>query len=106
MKSKVVIAIDGTNYLQFYCPGCDCLENIPFKAGTNYDGPVWTYTGSEEHPSITPSVRHFFPAHDNIREETTCHYYLSNGVIKFCGDCKHSLNGKEVPLIEIPEKYI
>jgi hypothetical protein len=31
-----------------------------------------------------------------------CHYFLHAGVLKFCGDSKHALAGKEVALPDHP----
>jgi hypothetical protein len=94
MVSKIVTGNDGTKYLKFRCPGCDCNELIPFEAGSEYKGPIWGYNHNESSPTLTPSVRHFYPAHDGIPEETTCHFHLQNGVFNYCGDCKHNLNGQ------------
>lgn len=101
--SKIVKWKDGTYALRFYCSGCKHLDEIPFERGENYQGPIWQFTGTEARPTISPSVRNFFPAHDEIPEQTTCHYHLKNGVQEFCGDCKHELNGKIIPLQDYHE---
>jgi hypothetical protein len=33
-----------------------------------------------------------------------CHYFLTDGLISFCGDSTHDFAGKTVPLPELPER--
>jgi hypothetical protein len=51
-----------------------------------------------ERPTFTPSVRHYIPARDGRPEKTTCHYFITDGQMVYCGDCEHELAGKTVPM--------
>lgn len=75
---------DGT-WLIYDCPGCNHTHSVPAKR--------WNWNGSLEKPTLSPSVKHFFPAAHGRPEETICHYHITDGKIIFCNDCKHTLRG-------------
>lgn len=85
----------------WWCPGCKYHHWVPTDGSRG-----WRFTGTMEKPSITPSVRHFDPAHMSddgktveIPEKTFCHYFITDGQIKYCRDCTHHLNGQTVPMV-------
>jgi hypothetical protein len=81
------------------------MELIPFHRGSDYEGPIWGFPGTEACPTLTPSVRHSTGVNpDGIPFGTVCHYHLINGFLEYCNDCKHELNGKRVPLPEVKEE--
>lgn len=83
-SEPVVVRLMGKN-LYYYCPGC--------KHGHSVDAERWHWDGDEQCPTLSPSVRHFI-----ISGPTTCHYFVRNGQIQYCGDCQHDLAGQTVPL--------
>lgn len=100
----------------WWCPGCKHLHWVPV-APEKVDH-RWKWDGNVTEPSIEPSVRHYFTRYQRDaegkliadaagkplpgEEVTTCHYYVTKGRIIFCGDCRHELNGKTVPLPILP----
>lgn len=85
----------GNGYLMHWCPGCKSLHL--FKVGIG-EPPVWTFNGNVEKPSFSPSmlINQGVSGH-------TCHYYLTDGVLQFCGDCDaHGLANQRVPLPQLP----
>lgn len=91
-----------------WCPGCEHAHIIYTEPGRR---PTWTWNGSVERPTTTPSVR-FFTTYDenherlpNNGERTLCHYFLTDGQLVFCGDSPHRFAGQTVPLPDIPENY-
>lgn len=90
----------GTAGYNFWCPGCERTHS--------YWVPRWTWNGSLERPSFTPSLRVFLPKHkdpdtgEEVPEKTLCHLHLTDGILKFCGDSIHGLAGKDVPLADWP----
>lgn len=94
---------DGTKYLKFKCPACGCHELIPFRAGSDYKGPVWKFNGNLESPTLQPSVRHYVPDDKGKIKETTCHYFLTSGNISYCNDSPHELSGQTVRIPELIE---
>jgi len=70
----------------FHCPGCG--HSHPFDQR-------WTWNGSMESPTFTPSLLVFkdFP-------ELRCHSFVTDGKIQFLSDCHHSMAGQTV---EIPD---
>ena len=90
-----VIAIrthGGEQWVWYYCAGCKQLHGVPSKR--------WNWNGSITSPTLSPSVRHYFPASEYGPEKTTCHYFVRDGRIEFCGDCEHELSGKIVDMTE------
>lgn len=101
---------EGEGMYSFYCPGCDFLHvyyvNSPhWKGGKG----GWTFNGDMERPSFNPSLLnrtgiHADPNWDPGLEDgkdrtkppysTICHLYVTDGVINYCNDCTHHLNGK------------
>lgn len=77
-----------------WCPGCEHSHHIPT--------PRWSFNGNVEKPTFAPSVRYFEPAHDGKPEKTFCHYFIKDGQIEFCADCRHEFSGKTVPLPVMP----
>lgn len=87
----------GSRGIAHFCPGCEGVHVIWFeRAGEAQGAPCWSYDGNARSPTCWPSVRIF------DREGTDCHYFLKAGQIEFCGDCRHSLSGKTVPLPDWP----
>ena len=69
----------------FHCPGCN-MKHV-------YDQ-RWTFNGDQEQPTFTPS----YLAHKN-RTSPRCHLFVTDGQIKFLGDCTHELAGTTVPMV-------
>ncbi len=86
----------GVEYIYYWCAGCKCTHSVPTQR--------WNWNKSVESPTLSPSVRHFIQPR-NGPEQTLCHYHLRNGILEYCEDCPHELNGKKVPLQEIPDDY-
>lgn len=90
---KVAVRIhQGVKHVWYHCPGCKHLHGVPAER--------WHWNGSEDSPTLSPSVRHFTPAGEHGPEVTHCHYFVRDGRIEFCGDCKHEFAGKTVELQE------
>lgn len=88
-----------------WCPGCDAPHGIWVEQPNRLNA-KWTFNGNQELPTFSPSIRCFHwskykedatPA-DGAIEITDCHYFIVDGIIRYCGDCKHKLNGQTVPL--------
>lgn len=75
--------------LIFWCPGCDCYHGI--KVGV--DG--WKWNGNYETPTISPSIL--------TLGEAKCHAYITDGAIKFLGDCSHARAGQTVSLGDVDD---
>jgi hypothetical protein len=80
----------GTQHvLGFHCPGCGHAHA--------YYVPRWTWNGSMEKPSFTPSLVNTTEYGDS-REKRVCHLYVTDGKIQFLTDCWHDLKGKMVEM--------
>lgn len=101
---------DGSIGYGHYCPGCGQIHIVYVKSdGARQGRPIWGFNDNLEKPSFTPSVRYFEPEHldDGVKvpEHTICHYHITDGEIRYCGDCQHELSGKTVPLPALPARY-
>lgn len=73
--------------MSFFCPGCKCWHDVRI-AGEGH--PRWTWNGSMDSPTFTPS----------IHIAGVCHSFVINGTIHFLIDNAHSQSGQTV---ELPE---
>lgn len=82
----------------FYCPGCEGRHAYYTKHPTLH----WSFNGNEEAPSFTPSllIRHRDPDKPGEFNER-CHLFVTNGELRYCGDCTHPLAGKTVPMVSL-----
>lgn len=78
-----------------WCPGCKFLHVIPARPNG------WTFNGSFERPTFSPSVKHTWNERGDGGLDKCCHYFIEDGNIRFCGDCTHTMAGAVVPLTSI-----
>lgn len=82
-----------------FCPACKYGHAFYVKPWG--DGkPVWTWNGSLESPTFSPSMLVFGnkPKDPQYRDTPRCHSFVRDGMIQFLSDCEHSLAGQTVPL--------
>lgn len=87
----------------FHCPGCKCAHIYVTARPPGEKGPIWTFNGSLESPTFSPSL--LMNGDEKYKNPTTprCHLFVENGTIKYCGDCEHELRGKTIPMQDIEE---
>jgi len=98
---------DGSDVVSGYhhwCPACGQAHGIATIKRTP-SSPVWSFNGDLERPTFHPSVRCFHTDRDTGKQETLCHYFVTDGQIVFCADNPHELNGQTVPLPEFPASW-
>lgn len=84
--------------LRFRCPGCSRAHGV--QHGSDI-GPNWTWNGSLERPTFTPSVLVTYDGADAGQASappSVCHSYVTDGRIQFLNDCTHVLVGQTVDL--------
>lgn len=91
-KFDVTTQADGTQHVRYTCPGCKHEHSVPAAH--------WNWNGDVDKPTLSPSVRHL--DEKDGKRVTTCHYFIREGRIEFCGDCQHELSGK---IVELPNCY-
>ena len=103
--------------LYHWCEACGHVHGARIDDGRPTSMPKWTWNGDREKPTLSPSILNFTTYSDQDdnyggprklpegQRRTLCHYFLKDGVIEYCGDNPHALNGKSVPLIDIPDGY-
>ena len=60
----------------------------------DHKGPVWTWNGDTEKPTLQPSVKTWDNTH-------TCHTWITDGQSIFLDDCTHEFAGQTLDLLEI-----
>ena len=124
-KLSSILHNSTDNGLLFWCPGCEMAHRIQHGAGT---GPRWGWNGDVGKPTFTPSVLvreirldmseaeeaaydaafeacgYTSEILDDPRFSSVCHSYVTDGRIKFLGDCTHGLAGQTVDLPAWPER--
>ena len=100
------------SYFLFWCPGCGCGH--VFQCGDGFAHPQrWEFDGNYDNPSFSPSLRMFTRVTreegdrlvDTGEQQTTCHLHVQAGELRYCGDCPHAMNGKTIPMQDIPNDY-
>ena len=69
-----------------WCSGCQMTHPLPDS---------WTFNGDLDKPTFSPSFK-------QTVGDVTCHYFIREGRIEYCGDSWHELSGKTVELPDLP----
>lgn len=88
---------DEKRTVMFNCPGCGTFHGATTE-GKNGSGAQWSFNGSEESPTLSPSLLVKWLRSDGSTVQGVCHSFVRNGSIEFLSDCTHSLAGQTVPL--------
>lgn len=98
------IGVAGQPRIAIWCPACDCAHAVRVKPAPN----PWEWNESLERPTFTPSIlcrtpypknAPYRPAHLKPTDEAhICHSFVTDGKIRFLGDCTHAMAGKTVDL--------
>lgn len=86
----VKLRVGSSGWAVFHCPGCECGHRFLVRPNPQYaDKPVWRWNGSEDSPTLTPSLNYV----------GVCHSFVTDGKIQFLGDSTHKLAGQtgEIP---------
>jgi hypothetical protein len=83
----------------FYCPGCKNYHEVAIAPNKNSKGASWTFNGSEDKPTFSPSILSKIEFTD--RPTQICHSFVTDGEIKYLPDCTHNLTGKTVELPDV-----
>lgn len=95
-------AITQIELLSFRCPGCNRIHEVYVKPNCDpKSGASWTWNGSIDRPTFTPSISVKIEYTDATRSNITCHSFVTDGKIQFLSDCTHLLAGQvaEIELI-------
>jgi Family of unknown function (DUF6527) len=90
----MAIFIQKHGRASFWCPGCDDLHQVDS---------TWQISGTEEAPTISPSVLVEYGNHAGAKR---CHSFVREGRIEFLSDCTHDSTGKTLPLADLPDWVI
>ena len=108
MKAKPLKLEDGTytpcdvaeaTHVQLHAPGPYPNRMIPvIQSGPREGTPCWTWNGDTEKPTLRPSL--LTRGSDHM---VRCHSFVTDGMMRFLGDCTHDLKGQTVPLLDVEE---
>lgn len=88
----------------YWCSGCDALHGIAINPDKNSLGAGWTFTGTLECPTYSPSQLSRWEGTVNGKPtKRVCHTFIRNGKAEFLSDCTHALAGQTVPLPPLPD---
>lgn len=100
-REGMVALTPDRELLAHWCSGCQCVHIVNLAG----DRPRWDWNGDVDKPTLSPSIRVFWPANGDKPETTRCHYFLNAGVINYLDDsAEHTLRGLN-PLQLIPDDY-
>jgi hypothetical protein len=87
----------------FICPGCCGVHAQYIRPYRNAVGASWDWNGGIESPTFTPSIYAKTEYTEPGRSPKVCHSFVTNGWIRFLGDCTHDLAGQSLELPEITD---
>lgn len=121
MKKSRSFESGGELYLAWHCPACNQEHHVPVLIGEKgKKDRGWNWNGNLDSPTLSPSVKissgKYVPEWEKIKhrydnaegkkwiEENSsiCHFFITDGNVRYCGDCTHSYNGK---IISLPNQY-
>lgn len=85
---NVVTDGNGDTIVMFLCPGCASVHAINTR--------LWTWNDSTTAPTFTPSV--LVNRDRNHPTNPRCHSFVTDGQIRYLGDCTHELAGQTVTI--------
>lgn len=89
-----------------WCPGCAEMHVIYTEPYPGRAGPTWSFDGNLDRPSFSPSIKTtWYGGGDGQEVVRVCHYFVTAGEIRFCGDSTHHLRGRTVPLPALPPEF-
>lgn len=101
-REGIVALTSDRELLAYWCHGCQRLHMVNVVSDMR---PAWRWNGDVDKPTLSPSIRTFWPANEARAEETRCHHFLRDGVIEFLDDsAEHELRGQHA-LQPIPQDY-
>lgn len=95
-------AKDGEVIYLFWCPGCESAHfarTVPSTTRAPEDNHVWTFNNNFEKPTFSPSILPRYAP----EEKRTCHFFIVDGNINYCGDCTHKYSGQSIPMVDWDE---
>ena len=106
-KKKTVVDQDKKKlgeHIWIWCPGCDEAHTLRV---VSHDGKhAWTWNGSLEAPTFSPSLRVTIRYGEKGKPSRVCHSFIKDGKIQFLGDCFHDLKNTTVPLPDLPDWFV
>lgn len=75
-----------------FCPGCGCAHVYDSR---------WTFNGDVDKPTFKPSYLSRSTWGPN-KEKRVCHSFVTDGKIKYLGDCTHQYKGQT---IDLPDEF-
>jgi hypothetical protein len=83
--------------VNIWCPACD--EPHGPKVKPLKDPGSWTWNGSLQNPTFSPSLLvRWSGVVDGKEVLRVCHSYVEEGRIRYLNDCTHALKGQAVEL--------
>lgn len=111
---------EGRAGLHYWCQGCEEIHGVVIE------GPgSWGFNGDLAAPTFTPSVLvrsgHYSPGQEgkpcwcdykkahpdetDVFNCTSCHTFITGGMVQFLSDCSHALAGQTLPLPDLPADH-
>lgn len=105
---------DGERYhaIVLWCPGCQIVDpdghihgglHMLAINGNPKKRPVWGWNKDLVNVTLNPSI---LTKSKRSGVKFRCHSFLQNGQWRFLNDCTHSLKGKVVPMVPLPDWVI
>jgi hypothetical protein len=95
---------DGAATHAHWCPACQEMHDYAVEQSFR-NGARWAFNGNGDRPSFSPSMNiSVGPFSDGSIKR--CHYFVTDGSIRYCGDSTHALAGQTVELPDVPDEVL
>lgn len=86
-------------HLQICLPGPSSYRILPvIISGSRKGTPCWTWNGSVDNPTLKPSL--LTKCSDADGNDVVCHSYVTDGKVRFLGDCTHEFAGQTLDMLD------
>jgi len=101
---KIKLIPDPSGAIAYFdCPGCRRVHALHLYPDRNAEGASWAWNRDMESPTFTPSIHAKIEYSEPGRSPKICHSFVTNGWIRFLGDCTHDMAGQSIELPEIAD---
>jgi hypothetical protein len=96
----MVVSESNDGSLVFDCPGCGCAHGVyPRPLKHPHTGASWDWNSDRAKPTFSPSILAKVEFSD--RPTKICHFFVTDGSIRYLSDCTHSMAGQTIVMQEV-----
>lgn len=102
MAKVTPVEVQGTIVGYYFdCPGCLSGHIVTVSPNRAENGASWKFNGDLNRPTFNPSIMSRWQFNPEINKpDKVCYLFVTDGMIRFLGDCTHPLKGRAVDMTD------